>query len=62
VRRADGGTAIVGFDGALWLERYVGGEALRWRDAGADCRAVAPLLGADRPRPGPLSCHREAVQ
>lgn len=59
VRRADGSEAIVGFDGELWLERYVDGEALRWTRAGAGCSVTVPALPASpsRPRLGPLTCN-----
>jgi outer membrane usher protein len=44
VARADGSEAIVGFDGELWLEKYVDGEVLRWDRRGVACTAVAPAL------------------
>ncbi|WP_147674864.1 fimbria/pilus outer membrane usher protein, partial [Vulcaniibacterium tengchongense] len=59
VRRGDGSEAIVGFDGELWLERYVEGETLSWTRAGLRCAAVAPAR-ADA-GPGPARCEAEAT-
>ena len=63
VRRGDGGEAIVGFDGELWLEHYIDGEALRWTRAGAACSTLVPALvpGESRPRPKALSCTTEVL-
>ena len=59
VHRDDGSTAIVGFDGELWLDRYTDGETLQWRRAGRDCAVTLPTLPGETPtRPlGPLACH-----
>ncbi|MFD0739593.1 fimbria/pilus outer membrane usher protein [Lysobacter koreensis] len=64
VTRADGSEAVVGFDGALWLEHYAAGESLSWTRAGADCIAVTPALvqAEDRGAPRPLKCRQEARQ
>lgn len=66
VQRADGSAAIVGFEGELWLERYIDDERLRWTRTGVDCAATMPPLpdpaqaGAPS-RLGPLSCNRGAT-
>ncbi|MGH8076155.1 MAG: fimbria/pilus outer membrane usher protein, partial [Lysobacter sp.] len=54
VTRADGSVAIVGFDGALWLEQYLDGEVLRWQRAGATCSVITPVVSAT-PTATPLS-------
>ncbi len=60
VRRADGSEAIVGFDGELWLERYVDGETLRWSRAGQGCTVTLPVLSSDtRLPPAAATCRRE---
>lgn len=62
VRRNDGGEAIVGFDGELWLDDYVEGERLSWARADAGCVVTSPPLPASQvmPRLGPLDCVPEA--
>ena len=42
VQRADGSEAIVGFEGALWLEGYAAGESLSWLRSGMSCAAIVP--------------------
>ena len=44
VHRGDGSEAIVGFDGALWLERYAAGDVLTWTRAGVLCTVTTPVL------------------
>ena len=56
VTRADGSTAIVGFDGELYLERLVDAETLRWSRAGAVCTATLPPLPAGTARTPPIAC------
>ncbi|TZF90978.1 fimbria/pilus outer membrane usher protein [Cognatilysobacter lacus] len=46
VERADGATAIVGFDGELWLEHFRDGETLAWGRAGRRCTIVTPTYAA----------------
>lgn len=48
VQRRDGGEAIVGFDGELWLEHYVDGETLSWTRAGTACSITAPAIASAR--------------
>ena len=62
VRRADGGDAIVGFDGELWLERYLPGETLRWPSAAGACSVTAPVMVEAGGRVGPLICKSEVVR
>lgn len=64
VERADDSEAIVGFDGELWLPRYVDGEDLRWTRAGVACAAIAPTLPAGESRTllGPTTCRSEVTQ
>lgn len=61
VHRADGSEAIVGFDGELWLERYVDGEILQWTKAGTICDVTVPTVvtGDSRPAAGPATCSRK---
>ena len=56
VTRADGSTAIVGFDGELWLERHVDAEVLRWSRSGAACTATLPPLPTGTERTPPIAC------
>ncbi|MBA3485900.1 MAG: fimbrial biogenesis outer membrane usher protein, partial [Lysobacter sp.] len=62
VRRGQGGDALVGFDGELWMDAYVDGETLHWSRAGQQCQAVAPPLPTEssRARLGPVICQRES--
>lgn len=62
VRRADGSGLIVGFDGVVWLEDYVDGEALLWTRGGQTCLVTTPPLpqAGNLPQLGPLRCSPEA--
>lgn len=53
---AGNGQAIVGFDGELWLERYVPGATLSWSRGGRGCTTTLPDLPAGATRVGPLAC------
>lgn len=63
VRRGQGGDALVGFDGELWMDAYIDGETLHWSRAGQQCQAVAPPLptGSASARLGPVSCQPESA-
>jgi outer membrane usher protein len=63
ITREDGSEAIVGFDGELWLEKYVDGEALRWVRMGTACTAVTPVLATPdaRLRLAPPVCRNEVT-
>ena len=50
-------TAIVGFDGELWLERYAVGTPLNWSRAGRACTATLPALPDGATRVGPIACN-----
>lgn len=50
------GTAIVGFDGELWLDRYVDGETLQWNRAGQGCSVTLPPLPASAAQSRTLAC------
>lgn len=56
VTLGDAGVAIVGFDGELWLERYVAGTVLAWSRAGVACTAILPALPLGATRMGTLTC------
>lgn len=59
VRRADGSEAIVGFDGELWLERYLDDEPVAWRQARFNCTATLPAIAHARSQPLRPTCHEE---
>lgn len=44
VTREDGGEAIVGFEGSLWLDNYRDGERIRWSNAAKACATTTPSL------------------
>lgn len=58
VQRGQGGDALVGFDGELWLDGYIDGETLTWDRAGRTCRATAPS-SSGAARLGPATCQLE---
>jgi len=61
IQRGQGGDALVGFDGELWLDGYIDGETLTWGRAGKVCQATAPpsvALSAST-RLGPVACQME---
>jgi outer membrane usher protein FimD/PapC len=55
IRRPEG-SAIVGYDGELWLEHYVDGETLQWSHAGQGCRVTLPPLPAAASPAPTLAC------
>ena len=55
IRRPQG-SAIVGYDGELWLEHYVDGETLQWSRAGQGCRVTLPPLPAAASPAATLAC------
>ncbi len=63
VRRGDGSEAIVGFDGALWLEHYDDREELSWTRAGVGCSVLTParVASEDPGESRPLTCRQEAT-
>lgn len=42
-----GGSGIVGYDGEVWIDDYVGGAVLRVTGAQGACRAVVPALSGE---------------
>jgi len=62
VIRAGGAEAIVGFDGALWLEHYADNELLSWTRAGVTCTALVPtrVAGQGPATQSSLQCRTEA--
>lgn len=61
VRRGQGGDALVGFEGELWMDGYIDGETLTWGRAGKICQATAPPISVSSAsaRLGPVSCRLE---
>ena len=61
VQREDGSEAIVGFEGALWLETYQDGEVVSWTRAGSTCQVTLGVVDSAHPSSSPsaITCKPE---